>query len=233
LPAWLTRIGGGFIALHLFAVLILALAAPSGPWLTPFGSSLAEGPAFAEGIGRVAARYLGPLKLAHNFHFTGNRPAAPGVYFEVRLRDAAGKHLRTVRVPEEGANFWVRHRQVLLAQALVDDQPVQPRAGELVAAPNKAVESVPIWDLDGERKLRLRPVAEHLIPRDRPVARPSGWSVVLARSYVRYLCRQNGAAGGELVRHTREAVLPAVMFDDDTPAGAFEELVANFGEEPK
>jgi hypothetical protein len=230
LPRWLTCAGGGAVAVHLFAVLLVVLAAPSGPWLTPFGSSTAEGPAFAEGLGRAATRYLGPLKLAHNFHHSSNRPSAPGVYFEVRLRDAAGKHVKTVRLPEEGTNFWVHHRQTLLAQALVDDQPVQPRAGEVVAAPNQTVETVPIWDLDGERKLRLRPVAEHLIPRDRPVARPSGWSMVLARSYVRHLCRQHGAAAGELVRHTREAVLPAVMFEDEVPPGAFDELIANFGE---
>lgn len=231
LPPWLVRAAGVALAGHLLAVAALALAAPSGPWPTPFGRDTAAGPAFAEAVSEVTTgRYLAPLKLSHNYHFAGNRPGLPGVYFEVRLKDAAGKPLRPVRIPDPGANFWVRHRQALLAQALADDRPLSPPGGEVVAAPRQRMRTVPIWDRDADGTLRLRRVAEHLIPRDRTVYRPSEWSLVLANSYVRHLCRRHGASSGELIRHTREPILPAVLFLDEVPAGTFEGLISNFGE---
>jgi DnaJ-class molecular chaperone len=38
--------------------------------------------------------------------------------------------LQTIKIPEDGANCWVRHRQSLLARALAEDQPVEPPQGE-------------------------------------------------------------------------------------------------------
>jgi hypothetical protein len=75
-------------------------------------------------------------------------------------------------------------------------------------------------------------VIEHL--GDRPVFRASARSLLLARSYARYLCRLNGAAKAEVIRHTQEPIPPAVMFmNDQPPAGAFNELTSNFGELPE
>ena len=234
LPPWIVILGSAVVVFHLFAVVVLAVAAPSGPWPTAFGTSMALEPQFAQSISTVTTRqYLRPLKMTHNYHFPSNRPAPPGVFFEVRLKDETGELLKTIRVPDENASFWVRHRQSLLAQALADDQPVQPRAGEVVAAPGKQVQTVDIWDTAENNTLRLRSVPEHLIPRERPVFRPSEWSLVLARSYARYLCRVHGAASAELIRHTREPVMPAVMFLEDPPAGTFDELVSSFGELPR
>jgi hypothetical protein len=82
----------------------------------------------------------------------------------------------------------------------------------------------------GPHRLRLKSVPQHLAPRDRSVFRPSEWSLLLARSYARHLCRAHGAASAEIVRHTREAIPPAVLFFDDAPPEAFEELVSTFGE---
>jgi hypothetical protein len=235
LPPWLTGLASAAVAFHLGAVALLALAAPSGPWPTAFGTSTAAGPQFARGVSAVTTPYyLGPLKLTHNYHFAGNRPGATAVYVEARLKDAAGRPVATVRLPDETANFWVRHREALLAQWLTDDQPVQPRMGEAIPAPNRAVPTVSIWDGEGPgRPLALRAVPEHLVPRERPVFRPSDWSLLLARSYARHLCRRYGAASAELVRHTREPVLPAVLFLPEPPADAFDELISNFGELPR
>ena len=231
LPPWILVCGSVAVAGHLAALGLLALAAPSGPWPTPFGASTALAPAFAEDPAASATRnYLLPLHMSHNYHFDSDRPAQPGVWFEVRLRDEQGKELRTVRVPDPGASFWVRHRQERLARALADDRPVQPPAGKVVPAPGQAVHTVDFWDVAGDGILRLKTAPEHLIPRDRPVFRPSGWSLVLARSYVRHLCRAHGAASGELVRHTREPVLPAVLLLDEPPPGTFAELISYFGE---
>lgn len=217
------------IVFHLGSVLTNVLAAPSGPW--PPGGNLATPPQLAYSLNReLAPRYLEPLKFTHNYHFASNRPGRPGVWFEVRLADESGREMMTLRFPDQNANSSVRHRQSLLALALADDQPIAPPAGEWIAAPGREVPTVPIWELAGDRELRLRSVPAHLVPRDRPVYRPSDWSLVLARSYVRHLCREHGAEKGEVIRHTREAMPPAVMFERDIPPDAFGELVSRFGE---
>lgn len=234
LPRWLVGGLSAAIAFHLASLLVLALAVPSGPWPSPMGAGMANEPAFARAISEVTTRwYLAPLKLTHNYHFTGNRPVQTSARFEVRLKDASGSVVRTLLFPEPGASFWVRHRQTLLAQALTDDQPVAPRGMEVIAAPNQAARTVDVWAPEGDHRLRLRPVPEHLLPRDRPVFRPSEWSQLLARSYVRHLCRSYGAVSGELVRHTREAIPPSVLGAEELPAEVLDELISSFGELPQ
>jgi hypothetical protein len=232
LPTWLVVLGSAVVVVHLGAVAAVALAAQSGPWLTRIGPTPVEPPQFAAHVGRrVAPSYLRPLKLAHDYHFVGNRPAWPDVSFEVRLKDDEGNLLETVRVPEAGANFWVRHREQLLARALAEDLFVEPPGPETIPAPGQEVPRITIWDPDRSARnlLRLTPTEVHLIPRDRQVMRPSELSMILARSYVRHLCRTRGAARGELLRHTREPVYPHVLVLPDAPL-VFDDLVCNFGE---
>lgn len=229
-PRWLIYLGSALIVLHFVAVLSNVLAAPSGPWPTPDGANMSTPPQFAFTLNGYAAGYLQALKLTHNYHFNTSRPGLPGVFLEVRLKDAEGRETAKLRFPDEKANFWVRHRQALLAQALADDMPVMPPRTEVIAAPNREIPTVLIWDSGETSGLKMRRVPEHLIPRDRPVFRPSEWSLLLARSYGRHLCREHDAASVELVRHTREPFPPAVLFMDSAPAGAFEELISHFGE---
>jgi hypothetical protein len=234
LPSWLIGLGSAAVAGHLLALLVSVLAAPSGPWPTPYGSDTAVAPMFASGLDSVVRpKYLRPLKMTHNYHFATNRSELPGVYFQVQLKGNSGETLATLRFPEEHANPWVRHRQSLLARALADDQPVQPPAGEVIAAAGQNVRQVQIWDMSSDRSLGLKTVAEHLIPRDRPVSRPSELSLVLARSYARYLCRQYGAASAEITRHSREPLSPVILFQRDVPPGTADELIARFGELPR
>jgi hypothetical protein len=212
-------------------VVLLVLAVPSGPWPGSFGVGLAQAPPFAQTAGNyLTLYYLRPLKMTHTYHFVTSRPGSPGAFFEVLLKDERGNDLKKVRFPDPEATFWVRHRQELLARGLADDQPVEPRNSEAIPAPHQKVQTVDIWDGTGEWSLIIRSVPEHLLPRDRPVMRPSSWSRLLARSYVRHLCRQSGAASGELIRHTREPILPAVLTSDDLPPASFTDLVSNFGE---
>ncbi|HLN31777.1 MAG TPA: hypothetical protein VK395_28820, partial [Gemmataceae bacterium] len=155
-------------------------------------------------------------------------PAMSVATLEVRLKDNDGKELATLKFPDAKANFWVQHRQSLLARALAEDQPVQPLTGEFIPAPGRQVSSVQIWD--GKQDLQLRTVPEHLIPRERPVFRPSEWSLLLARSYARFLCRTQGAASAEVIRHTRESLSPMVWRGFNPPPESTEDLVANFGD---
>jgi hypothetical protein len=234
LPRWLIVCGSAVITYHLLSVGLMALAAPSGPWPSMEGVNLSTPPQFAYSLQRaLTADYSKALKLTHNYHFTSNRPGLPGAYFEVRLKDAAGREVETVRVPDPGATSWVRHQQALLARRLADDEPVAPPQGETIAAPHRQVPNVQIWDIVDNRKLKLKSVPMHLVPRDRMVFRPSDWSLLLARSYGRYLCRLHGAATAEIIRHTEDPLPPAVLFEDNQQAGAFGELVSNFGELPR
>jgi hypothetical protein len=230
-PRLLITLGSLAIVFHLGAVAIHALAAQSGPWPGPDGPSMAAPPAFAASLDEPLAQgYLKPLKLTHNYHFWGNRPSAPGVFLEVKLKDAKGGLLITLRFPDDTANAWVRYQQGLFVQGFVPDQPITPPQGETIPAPKQQVRTTTIWDLAGEQSLRLNRVPEHLIPRNRPVWGPTEWSLVLSRSLARYLCHKHGAATAEVVRHSRESISPAAFLTGNPPPMAFADLIANYGE---
>jgi hypothetical protein len=233
-PRWLTLLASLLIAGHLLAVAASALAATSGPWPMPDGINPATPPPFAQAVHQFTTpHYLRRLNLAHNFHFASNRAPVPGVACEVRLKDDQGQTISTVRIPDPRANPWVRHRQELLVQQLAPDDPVQPPPGEVLSAPGHKPVTTTIWEMAPGRGLVLKTVPEHLVPRDRPVFGPSEWSLVLTRSYARYLCRTHGAASAEFVRQTREPVHPALLFMPEPPPGALDTLVAHYGDLPR
>jgi hypothetical protein len=235
LPAWLLAVGSLVLLFHFFAIVILVLAAPSGPWPTGMGVNMAQPPTFAQSAeAYTSPYYLWFLKMYSTYHFQSNRPAYPGVYFEVVLKNDAGKVIKTVKFPEDDANFWVKHRQVLLARNLADDQPVEPTPGEKIAAPNRHVNMVPIWLMKpGDSGVSIQSVEEHKI-RDYvergPVFRPSELSKIVAHSYIRALCRKYDAASGELIRYSRDPIGPDVLMGDSIPDQLFGEFRANFGE---
>lgn len=232
IPRWLTWLLSGWIAFHLLAVVVNALAASSGPWPTGDGIREIMPPRFAYSLNNaIAPKYNQFLRMTHTYHFVSNRPGLPGVYLEFHLKDAAGNSLGTRKLPEDDANFQVWHRQDLLARDLGDDVPVPPPQGEAIPAPNQQVPMVQIWDMDkSEHKLNLKMVPQHLVPRDRPILQPSERSMRLAQSYGRYLCRTYGAASVEILRHHRDPIPPMVLSTPNVPAGEFDEIISNFGE---
>lgn len=232
LPGWLVRVGSLAVAGHLFALGALVLAAPSGPWPSPFGASVAIGPTFAGQIEQVTTRYyLQPLRMTHNYHFLSNRPDTTAALFEARVKDDRGNEIATVRVPAAGDSPWVRARHTLLAQGLANDEPVQAPRGEVIPAPGRRMAKVTLWDAPpGGGPQVLREVDLHLVPKDRPVSRPADWALLLARSYQRHLARRYGGATVELSRHSRSPVVPALLFLDEPPPGTFDTLVSQFGE---
>ena len=251
-PTWLIVVGSAAILFHLAAIIIPILDTPSGPWATAEGRNVAEPPLFAHSVNGLSTLHAETLRIAHSYHFVIDHPGElPGVEFLVRLRDADGKPFSTLRFPDAQANPWVRHRQKLLASALAPDFPVAPPGGEVIAAPGGKVPTFDIWLMPEERipgmvsapasdpqadpkvQLRLQSVPQHLLPRNRQIMRPSEWSVLLARSYSRYLCRKHGAATAEIIRLTREPVSPMLLNSNDPKNSAFEDLVASFGEVSK
>lgn len=234
-PLWL-KLGCSVCALgHLLIIGLLALAARSGPWLMPApfnGPSMVEGPQFAKSVteGFTVRYYLDPLHMTHNYHFISNRPNDFAVYFEIELKNELGE-VKTLKFPDEKANFWVRHRQELLAQFLVPDQRLPPRGSRRLApAKSKEAPKVEIWRPDGERIIRLIEVPELDPALDNPdVDQPTPRVKLLAQSYTRYVCEEHKAASAQLVRHSRQTIMPIDLF---VPRRAedFSELKSYFGE---
>jgi len=220
-----------FIFFHFTWVICGALAAPSGPWASNDGESLATPPQFAFNLHTAfGGSYLRSLHLASNYHFMTNRPGLPGVCLEARIKDDQGQVVQVLKFPDPEANRAARHRQGLLARWLANDQPVAPPVGEAIPAPNQSVATVVIWDIVELQHLRAKTVPVHLVPRDRPVMRPSELSLALARSYGRYLCREYGVGRVEIVRHTQEAIPPLILFRDDLANAPYLELHSSFGD---
>jgi hypothetical protein len=218
------------IAFHLFAVGIRVLATVSGPWPNPPGFVMATPPQFAFSINEWLNkdRYLDGLKLTDNYHFFTNHPKLPGVYLEIRLLDDSGDEIKTVKLPDDGANPWVRYRQSLLARALADDQLVILPPGEAIAAAGQTLPDIQFWHGEN-RNLKLRSAHPNLVPRDQPVFRPAEWSLLLTRSYARHLCRLHGAASAEIIRHSQEPIPPLMLFNENVPPVEYAELICNFG----
>src|SRR5262249_1402471 len=144
-----------------------------------------------------------------------------------------------------------------------DDQPVPPRGAEVVTVKGEKVRKVSFLLTPGEvRKLLSQDVpldapaldghtddpgskSKHLflvwvpedqsgsVPRDRPMFRPSEWSLVVGRSYLRDACRKYGADSAELVRYHREVVRPEFVYYPDAsvlPPDSFVEMVTHLGD---
>jgi hypothetical protein len=230
-------VAGSFaICLHLGAVGINVLAAPSGPWPGPEGPAQDPPPPFAQDLNQLAPTYLSALKINPTYHFESNRPGVQGVYFIARVKDEAGHVIKTVRVPDPSANVWVRYREGRLAQGLGQDVVVPPGQAEKLPAPKQQVKMVRFWLRTGEHDYVLKESPEHLVPRGQPVFQPSPLSMLLARAYARYLCRTYGGASVEIDRHHREVIGPHLLFPppggppDALPREAFEEITNSFGE---
>lgn len=223
------------IVLHLAALVVLVTAAPSGPWNTPVGPSPALAPEFAGVVlSRLEPLYFQPLQLTHNYHYVTDQVENSSVSFEVVLKDERDKVIDTVVFPQKNVNKWLQQRQRLLAQNLGQDQPVMRRQGEQIAAPGQKIKTVTIWDR-GDQEFKLKQVPMHLVPENQPVSRPSNWSLIVAKSYMRYLCRKHGAKSATMHRISRDPISPVVLplmrnGEQIPPILLGEEMKANFGD---
>jgi hypothetical protein len=230
---FLVATGSLAILIHFIAVIGHTLAVPSGPWPGPEPRYMAGPPLFAQLLDEHFAQgYLRAVQLSDSYHFTSNQPGAPGVYLEIRLRDSADEILTSLQFPDKDVNSWMRHRQGCFVSGLVPDRPIMPPAGEEVPAPGQEPRRVEIWELAGEQGLQLQEKEDHLIPRNRDVWGPTPWSMVVVRSYARYLCRAHGATSAEIVRHSRDVIPPAAFLNGRPPPAAFSDLVASYGKLP-
>jgi hypothetical protein len=245
LPRWIVAVVSVGVVLHFAALAVHVIAVPSGPWVVPppVGVTMCDPPTFIQPIARlVGPAYIMPLRFANNYHFQTNRPEIVDVAFEVRLKDRHG--VVTKRwFPDPEANFAVRFRQSLLAQELAQDMPVTLPRTEVIPPKGGRVPVVSYWDMpeksavpDKQKKtedyeMRLVEMPQHLAPKSRELFKPRDWSLLLARSYMRYLIRHtDGAASAELVRVVKNTVLPENMILDEPLPGTFQPSASNFGE---
>lgn len=238
-PRWLLLSASVIIALHLGAVVIGALSAPSGPWPSLQGGiEMGPPPWFANSLRSWVQPYLEAAGLTHNYHFPTNQPALPDVRLDIKLKDQQGNPLKdqqgaelVISIPDETANAWVRHRQGLLARWVGDDIPVAPLMSAVIAAPGQPLPEVSYWDMTQAGQLTLVHQPQHLVPRDRPVMGPSPISLLLVRSYVRHLCRSHGGAKADVLRHHQEPISPMVLLTNaNVPVEAFDRTTSHFGE---
>jgi hypothetical protein len=233
LPRWLVPVVSVVLAFHVFAVLMLVLSPISGPWPAPppYGNTTFLGPAFARQAASITTRYyLQPMQMTHNYHFLGNRPDLTQIVFEARVKDAQGRLIDSVRFPSPRDNAWLRQRHVLMAAQLGDDEPVQPPGAEPISGPGTRMPTRKIWESAGPSKSTLKDVEVHLLPKNMPVYKPREWTLLVARSYARYLMHKYDGASVELTRESRPPVPPALMFLEQAPPGTFDTLVSTFEE---
>lgn len=235
LPRWLLCLGSLLISYHLLSVGLNVLAAPSGPWPAMEGSDMAMPPQLPAYVhAQVALPYLQMVKLTHNYHFRTNRTGQPEAYLEVKLKDQDGELMKTLRFPDPEAGRAIRSWQEALARWATDDQPIQPSMIEKIPAPNQKIPEIPIWEnsVDDMRRLTLTFIPENEVPRDRPVFRPSQWSLIVVRSLGRYLCRVHGASSCEVFRRSREPIPPRILQERESPPEN-EDLVSAYGRLPR
>ena len=245
LPRWVILLGSGIIAFHFFAIGAYVLSAPSGPWpVVPFGSSPALAPFFLKDPTRppndynVRENYLRLLHMDHDYHFQANHTDLSAVVFEARLLDKDKKEITTLTFPQKKVNFWVRHRQALLAQGLGEDRPVEGSRGNPIAAPGQRSREVEIWEPLKINSPHFVLKKKANITSSEELSGPSARALLLAKAYVRYLGRTQKAAYVELIRRSRNPVLPDMVFthkqlrdQGKDPIYDLTEMNANFGVE--
>jgi hypothetical protein len=197
-------------------------------------SDMAPPPQFAMFIDRVGYPiYLEPLKLTHDYRFQADRTGMPEISFEVKFKDADGNLIRDEKkkpvkqvFPDPNASAWVRHRQELLARQLWQDMPPPPPGPRQLGR-----ETVKVWaPVPGHFKSFILESVDKAMVNERHMS-PSEWSLLLAGSYARYLCRTKDAARVEITRQTFP-LIPPIPFAGQQRQG-FDPDNHNFGELPR
>lgn len=231
-PRWLMLFLSVVILFHLSAIVVRALDARSGPWPTEMGADMATPPQFANSLDSGLAWYLKAVGMTSTHHVPSDRVTLPGIYLEARLMNESGEEIARVKIPEDSANPWLRHRQQLIARTLGDDHPVFVPRSKVIPPPGQQVPEVEYWHVKPENPTEWRLTRQSIndfILTER-YFRPSDVSLLLVRSYARQLCRQHGAAKVEIIRHHQNPIPPSVIGVDELQPGIFEEFSSTFGE---
>jgi hypothetical protein len=240
LPRWVvivgSVVGSVLILAHFGCVVLNVMAAPSGPWLGMDGPVMGMPP---HGVGlandKAALPYLRAIKQTSTYHFRSNRVGMPEAYLKIRLLDGSGGEVKELRFPDPKAPAEIQRRQASLVRWLTQDEPVQPKMTEGVAAPGMSAPMISVWESPPgmDRKLVLTKILEQDIPRDgRRMDKPSPWSLVVVRALERHLCREYGADRAEVVRVHRNPITHHVLIERDAPVDTGD-VQSEYGRLPK
>jgi hypothetical protein len=236
LPRWLFVVASVAIVFHFGSVGVRILAAPSGPWpMGGEGSSQVNGPQFAVTLANTLPKdYLKAISLDYNYHFSSNSPGALSLALQAQFKNAAGEDT-TLIFPDPNANFWVRHRQAILANQLGNDLPYLPPQTRQVAAPGREIERVTIWrnPENQANRLELKTVPVLDLPRDQMNLQPNPQANLFAAAYARYLCRQHGVSKVQIIRRHQPPIPSVVLVDKNIPESFFDPIFSYFGELPQ
>lgn len=219
-PTWMMALGSVAIAIHLLLAFILTLNEPSGPWPVQGAGMPADAPRFASGIGNhwLTNLYHNTVRCSHSFHFSSNRQEHQEITFEGLLKDDKGTVVRKVTIPDPEAPSSIQIRQRLLAQQLGNDEPLPPQQGVVIAAPGQELKPIRWWHQDADRRYVLKVDNPNAVPRNQNFMHPTDGQLLIARSFARFLSRQNGGGKVELNRYWFDPVLPMALFNDPPPS---------------
>lgn len=221
-PTWMLALGSVAIALHLLLAFIITLNVPSGPWPVGGAGIPADPPRFISRIGesKWVKRYYNALPSYHSFHFSSNRQEGQEISFDGLIKDDKGTVIKKISFPDPEAPSSIQVRQRLLAQQLGNDEPLPPQQGVIIAAPGKELEPIRWWHQEADRRYILKTENPNAVPRNQSFMHPTDAQMLIARSFSRFLSRQNAGARVELTRNWYDPILPMVLVNDPPPSAA-------------
>jgi len=233
-PAWVVVLGSVLVLVHLFCALASALNTFSGPWAMLGGNAGSEAlaPQFAisswSGLAEYYQRYV---KVTSPFRFSSLRQEMLEINAEAVLKDEAGKVIDKVKLPDPEASSAMQYRQRLLAQQLGNDIPLPPQQGVVIAPEGQKLPTIRYWVNETDHRLVLKEDNPNAVPRNQSFMQPSTWQYIVAKSYVRYLNRQQPKAKVELVRSWYDPVNPIVLIEQEAvPAEMLRGFTSSYGE---
>lgn len=235
-PKWVMVLGSIAILFHLFCAFITPLFMTSGPWPIPGGGSVEWlAPEFAITAGSaIAEPYRQALKSTYHFRFPSIKQEQLEISMEVILRNAAGTVTARRTFPDPEAPASIRFRQMLMVQQLGNDIPMDPQAGVKLAAPGQTLPKLRWWQSDGERHMVLKEADPNEVPRNQSFMTPSPIQYTVAKSFARYLARNNAQQKVELVRAWHDPLLPMVLIQNEAPtADLIRPFQSSYGELPQ
>lgn len=221
-PTWMMVLGSLAIAIHLLLAFIMTLNEPSGPWPVDGAGIPADPPRFVREIGNywLTNLYHNSVRSNHSFHFSSNRQEGQEISFDGLIKDDKGTVIKKVSIPDPEAPSSIQVRQRLLAQQLGNDEPLPPQQGVIIAAPGKELEPIRWWHQEADRRYILKTENPNAVPRNQSFMHPTDAQLIIARSYSRFLSRQNAGAKVELTRSWYNPIMPMVLVNDPPPNAA-------------
>ena len=145
----------------------------------------------------------------------GTKPSTEQLWMRPNLTDTALDNLKAAGVPKDVLKKIspLKYKEFETRESFLHELAGLLNREETERYQNLIADQV-IRPGESRGGFRLCAVPQFFIPRTRgQVERPSDWSLILAHSFSRYLCRTQGAASAEVIRRSRDPVSYNVLLD--------------------